>query len=384
MDNGSITFFDIKACGFYRLKKKADDLDYKCGSILEVMDDLETWLKGKSFKDTLPWDKKNQPLRTRVYSRGLARDPETKDAVIVLYREVGSGNGIHGINVNSKVDGDSKGTIRAGGEAGGDDIIWGEPCYYWIIPEINKVASIRFPHSHADNYLFCNYFVQHVNNNSRLGKRSKVTKRTLESRSNPGRTFDVYNTTFTQTVDGVDYNCVFKFITEETRLQAVQENLKNLRHRITHTLIKDVTFSRQDDPRQPLLILSSNILGSLLGSEKRDELIGAPPLLHQPKKIEVKIDGAPSDAELQELFSMRQEDSEWDVGFKLNDSDTPVWLSSYVARTRLPLIDSDGSEHYSANFLLAEIKKIRNDLIQEVKTAEVEKPQVRVNEGRNG
>ena len=67
---------------------------------------------------------------------------------------------------------------------------------------------------------------------------------------------------------------------------------------------------------------------------------------------------------------MRGEESEWDVGFLLADRANPVWLSSYVARTKLPLQDSDGFEHYSARFLLDEINKIRDDLISEVKYAE--------------
>ncbi|MFP1454807.1 hypothetical protein ACLB1O_14125 [Escherichia coli] len=51
-----------------------------------------------------------------------------------------------------------------------------------------------------------------------------------------------------------------------------------------------------------------------MGEEKRNKLIGAPPVLEQPRKIEVKIDGAPSSDELRNLFSMRGEESEWDVG----------------------------------------------------------------------
>ncbi|AEE55528.1 hypothetical protein [Escherichia coli] len=41
MDNGSITFFDITACGFYRLKNKPEELDYKFGDLMGVLDDLE-------------------------------------------------------------------------------------------------------------------------------------------------------------------------------------------------------------------------------------------------------------------------------------------------------------------------------------------------------
>lgn len=367
MDNGSITYFDITACGFYRLKHKSEELDYKFGDLMGVIDDLESWLHGKSFEQTLAWNKDEQPLRKRVYSRGLARDKDTKDVVIVLYREVGNGNGIHGIKVDSKVSGDSKGTVKAGREHGEDKIIWGEPCYYWIIPELNKIASIRFPHSFADTYLFGQYFIQHVNNNSKLGTRTK-SKRTYESV--PGRSVDVYNTRF-QYKDGKnEVNCVFKFILEETKLKAAEENFERLRHKITHTLIKDSTVVNQQDTRQPLLKLTSKALASLVGENKRDDLIGKPPILKQPRRIEVKIDGAPSSEELKNLFSMRGDESDWDVGFLMSDRANPVWLSSYVARTKLPLHDSDGSEHYSASFLLNEINKVRDDLISEVKFAE--------------
>lgn len=369
MDNGSITFFDITACGFYRLKKNPEELDYKFGGLTGVLDDLESWLKNKNFEQTLPWNKSEQPLRTRVYSRGLVRDNKTKDAVIVLYREVGNGNGIHGIKVGSKVSGDSKGTIRAGREHGEDKIIWGEPCYYWIIPELNKIASIRFPHSFADTYLFAQYFIQHVNNNSKLGTRKK-SKRTFESAKTPGRTVDVITTKFQHKDGDKEINCIFKFMLEETKLKAAKENFERLRSKITHTLIKDTTVVNEKDTRQPLLKLTSVALASLIGENNRNKLIGAPPVLEQPRRIEVKIDGAPSSDELKNLFDMRGDESEWDVGFLLADRANPVWLSSYVARTKLPIHDSDGFEHYSAKFLLDEINKIRDDLISEVKYAE--------------
>lgn len=369
MDNGSITFFDISACGFYRLKNKPEELDHKFGDLLGVLDDLENWLKDKNFEQTLPWNKLEQPLRTRVYSRGLVRDNNTKDAVIVLYREVGNGNGIHGIKVGSKVSADSKGTVKAGREHGEDQVIWGEPCYYWIIPELNKVASIRFPHSFADTYLFGQYFIQHINNNSNFGDRNK-TKRTVESVQNPGRCVDVYNTKFKYNDGKKEINCIFKFILEETKLKAAEENFERLRHKITHTLIKDSTVISQEDTRQPLLKLTSVALASLVGKDNRDKLIGSPPVLTQPRRIEVKIDGAPSSEELRNLFSMRAKEADWDVGFLLADRTNPLWLSSYVARTKLTLHDSDGFEHYSASFLLSEINKVREDLISEVRFAE--------------
>ena len=33
----------------------------------------------------------------------------------------------------------------------GQDVIYGQPMYYWYIPEHNLIASVKFPHSLADS-----------------------------------------------------------------------------------------------------------------------------------------------------------------------------------------------------------------------------------------
>ncbi|QZQ52003.1 hypothetical protein K6L24_09680 [Erwinia persicina] len=367
MDVGSVTFFDINAFGFYRLKRDSKNLDYKFGTLTEVIHDLTEWLKDKNFEDTLPWSADEQPLKQKVYCRGIVTDPETKDSIIVLYRGVGDGNGIHGIKVGSKIGSNVTGTVKAGSKVGKDEVIWGEALYYWIIPELNKIASIRFPHSFADTYLFCNYFSQHVNNNSRFGERKK-SKREVESKNNPGRVVPIYNVTFPFGNGKEKCNCVFKFTAEETKLKAAKENLAALRAKITQTIIRDTTATRLEDPREPILQLSSTALASLFGASVRNAVIGEPPQLVQPKKIQVTVDGAPSLEELNTLFKMREEDSDWvDVGFKLVNDDNPIWLTSYVARTKLPIDGSEGKEHYSPEFLLSNINLIRGDLLHQVK-----------------
>ncbi|EQA1074244.1 hypothetical protein AT515_004884, partial [Escherichia coli] len=104
MDNGSITFFDINAFGFYRLKRKAKDLDYKYGSLEGIFSEFDTWLNGKTIEETIPWDVNINPLRSKTYCRGMAIDPRTKDIVIVLLRAVGDGSGnLHGVKMGAAV-----------------------------------------------------------------------------------------------------------------------------------------------------------------------------------------------------------------------------------------------------------------------------------------
>lgn len=92
--------------------------------------------------------------------------------------------------------------------------------------------------------------------------------------------------------------------------------------------------------------------------------------MQAPKRIEVRIDGAPSAEEIARLFAQRAEETDWaDVGFKIKDSEIPIWLTKYVVKSTLP-IDSDGLSHYSPEKLLEEINKIRADILESVMAQE--------------
>ena len=78
-------------------------------------------------------------MRSKTYCRGVAIDPQTNDIVVVLLRAVGDGSGnLHGVKMGSAVGAGESETVKAGTDVKGDKIIWGEPCYYWIIPEHSR------------------------------------------------------------------------------------------------------------------------------------------------------------------------------------------------------------------------------------------------------
>ncbi|ELR4459454.1 hypothetical protein QR995_004409 [Salmonella enterica] len=362
MDNGSITFFDINAFGFYRLKHKAKDLDYKFGSLEEVFGEFETWLRGKAIEETIPWDVNTNPMRSKTYCRGVAIDPQTKDIVVVLLRAVGDGSGnLHGVRMGSAVGSEESDTVKAGTSVRGGRVIWGEPCYYWIIPEHKKIASIIFPHSGADTNRFCQYVTTFVNNHSNVdGSRKQSTTSHQHSRD-PNRIVNVVKTMFEHGEGKDKCNCLFKFDVEQTKIKTAVDNLENIIPNITQTIIRDIATSRVDDERSPFLQLASEFMPSLFGE--------APPL-QSPKRIEVRIDGAPTPEEIAQLFAQRAEDTDWaDVGFKVKDSEIPIWLTKYVVKSTLP-IDSDGLSHYSPGKLLEEINNIREDILESVMAQE--------------
>ncbi|MBJ8677825.1 hypothetical protein I5678_21060 [Citrobacter freundii] len=362
MDNGSITFFDINTFGFYRLKRKAKELDYKYGTLSEIFGEFDVWLNGKAIEETIPWDVNTNPMRSKTYCRGVAIDPQTNDIVVVLLRAVGDGSGnLHGVKMGSAVGAGESETVKAGTSVKGDKVIWGEPCYYWIIPEHNKIASIIFPHSGADTYRFCQYMTTFVNNHSNADGTRKQSTTSHQHNRDPARIINVVKTMFEYGEGKNKCNCIFKFDVEQTKMKTAVGNLENIIPNITQTIIRDVATSRVDDERSPILQLASEYLPSLFGE--------APPL-QAPKRIEVRIDGAPSAEEIARLFAQRAEETDWaDVGFKIKDSEIPIWLTKYVVKSTLP-IDSDGLSHYSPEKLLEEINKIRADILESVMAQE--------------
>jgi len=355
MDNGTITFFDIEACGFYRLKQNPNDLDHKFGSLSEVIMDLKRWLENKTFEQTLPWDADTHPSRSKTYCRGIDIDEQTGDAIIVVYREVGDGSGnIHGVKLGSDVGPDASGTVVAGSEHDGETIAWGQPCYYWFIPEYNKLASISFTHSNTDTDRLCSYIRHYVNNNSNFGAR-KVSKQERVDPKNPDRMINIFKTTFPFGEGKDQCNCIFKLNAKELKIDALRADLDVLLSKVTHTIIRDTTTARTPDERNSFLKLGSDILPSLFGESPKTE---------QAKKVEVIIDGAPSKDEMYKIFDDLNDDSDWsNVGFRTNEAGgSTVWLKQYVVRASL-LAEGNGKEHYSPGALIKEIKKCRSDLI---------------------
>lgn len=244
MDNGSITFFDINTFGFYRLKRKAKELDYKYGTLSEIFGEFDVWLNGKAIEETIPWDVNTNPMRSKTYCRGVAIDPQTNDIVVVLLRAVGDGSGnLHGVKMGSAVGAGESETVKAGTSVKGDKVIWGEPCYYWIIPEHNKIASIIFPHSGADTYRFCQYMTTFVNNHSNADGTRKQSTTSHQHNRDPARIINVVKTMFEYGEGKNKCNCIFKFDVEQTKMKTAVGNLENIIPNITQTIIRDVATS---------------------------------------------------------------------------------------------------------------------------------------------
>lgn len=157
---GRLTFFDVTKAGFYNLNDEVQ----KSADIVNILDSLTDWVCSLSFEETLPLVDDSR-LRKKVYCRGVHKDENTGDYFFVLWKSELDGNGnLQGVAPDSKVNSSSNDVMMLSDDmTDGVKYIWGKPCYYWYIPELNKFAAIRFPHSNSDTYLFGRYIRDYAN-----------------------------------------------------------------------------------------------------------------------------------------------------------------------------------------------------------------------------
>ncbi|CQJ66101.1 Uncharacterised protein [Yersinia intermedia] len=354
---GRIAFFDVKRAGFYSFNDNDEAID---GDMDVILSALGNWVSDRSFENTLPCEDDNR-LRKKVYCRGLYKCPRTGDYLIVLWKSESDGNGnILGVAANSSVKSASKAVITLPEEApDGVKHIWGKPCYYWYITSINKFASIRFPHSNADTYLFGRYLRDFAN--FRYVYPGRKCAEVIHP--NPGADKDrvYYKVTFAGE-DGLS-RALFRFDYELFMRRSGREFLKNARQNITHVVIRDTIGAVVADERAWWVQAFDKL------PFVRDER----PELKQEKQIELIVGGSPSVKEIDELFDFYEQGyaagSTWNnIGFKQEGkSGQTKWLNEYVLREEISIPYTIAkNEHFSAEELYEFIDIKRNEFISSI------------------
>jgi hypothetical protein len=146
---GHMNYFAVNECGLYRYQ---DSKPHGC-DLTETFALISQWGAGRTMADTLPWDPSSS--RTGVpkcYLHDVYHDEKTADFLLVLW----------------KSDTDNSGTLLGAQESGtvgdapvikytdsyrGKKVIWGRPCYYWVVPKLETIISIKFDHSVCDSQM---------------------------------------------------------------------------------------------------------------------------------------------------------------------------------------------------------------------------------------
>ncbi|WP_417534196.1 hypothetical protein [Marinobacterium stanieri] len=361
-DKGLVTFFDVKRCGLYRLKKGGSKgLPAEKGDLREVTEKIVEWVKGRDFEQTVPWDVKQSPHRQKYYCKSVALDDVTGDTVFVFWKQLSDeSGGLSGIVADSKCGSSSVDAVRVDANNGGQKLIIGQPLYYWFIPEYNALASIKFSHSLSDTISVCSLMKNYIDQRVKFG--NKVYSDHEHENTHTGKIVK-YTKVGYKSDDG-KYNLAFHFEASTQKITSDDIDVDALADKISHIVIRDTISSKVKDSRA-----SHFRIWDLVTRNK--------PKTFDQKHIEmvseVDLDG---DA-LRDIMDTHHKEyvsgAVWNnIGFKFDQFGSTKWFNEYIDRKYL-VINSESvnsNSYYTANFLLSKINNVRNELLSAVVESE--------------
>ncbi|HDL8290568.1 TPA: hypothetical protein PXR00_003260, partial [Yersinia enterocolitica] len=360
-EKGIVTFFDLEQFGFYRIRQQKDP-EFMNGNIGDILSKLKEWVETKTIEQTVPWGN-DVPRRSKAYCKNISYNAETGDYIFVVWKTVGDNSGnILGVLGDSNVDGVHNETISTENTHNGVNLIWGQPCYYWFMPEYNKLASIKFPSSFADTDLICQYIKAFVDYRLEHPNKNITTVVIPHHKTNK----DVTIKRVTYGVENENYKISFKMLAKQTKILTAGSNIDDLCKKITHIVYRDTIESNAQDTRE-----NWNKLWDVFGGV----FSRSAPATSNKHLVELVVDGQPTPEEFKTLIDLYldgqisdgsdESPNEWNnIGFKTQGRNgNTTWLDEYVYRHEIFVDPSRKDTHYSSSMLMSVIMAHRKDFV---------------------
>lgn len=333
VEKGHLNYFTVGECGFYKFNSERCE---GC-ALEETFDLISSWVKGRKLVETLPYSPtSNKP---KCYCKDIYKDAMTKDFVLVLWKSDTTKSGNILAVPEDQVSG-SGNVLTQSAKFKGKNVIWGRPCYYWIIPEHNAVVSIKFDHSLTDAELFEKYVKKCITNRVKLPNRKKES---LEGGA----------VKITHEKDGTRQ--YYKFGINMMSLSTSSAQLNLLASRVTHIVHREMIRVASNDEKATWL----RTLGKTI------PIVAAKPKAKM-RKIVVEVEAKPSATEIKKIIEdnmhLSQDKSDYDnVGFRTDRGVT--WVDSY--RLTDSLVFSGINDNYiNAQDVYEKIKSERSSLLR--------------------
>lgn len=336
-DSGLITFFDVKTCGFYRIKqvkKNKKKVAVKVnGSLSETINLIANWVKGRDFSQTVPWDTNSSNNKQKIYCKDVYEDENSGEMLFVFCKALNNDKGaLSGFIQDAKVGTSEKDVIKIQNKAEGKDLIYGEPMYYWFLPDLNLVVNINFPHSVALTSHISDYFKKCIDNHIKTPGRKATNRTYFNSLSH--REMDVKSVNYSS--DCGQFSMTYKFNVSLKTLSVHDVSLEVLAKKITHLVVRDTISHSQ--------IVEDNSLFALYNKVR-----GKQAKLSRTKQVEIISEVHINAEELAAIIEVYNEEQKavtnWnDVGFRINNEENTRWFDSYIDRKHIYMDDSEKKE----------------------------------------
>ena len=335
-DVGHMNFFNVDQCGLYKSglsKIHGCDLE-------ETFDLISSWVKDRPLASTIPWDpeeaKKN---KSKCYCKDIYKDKSTGDYFVVLWKsDTDSAGTLWGAREDNETG--TGNVVKYTNEYKGKKVIWGRPCYYWVIPKLKTIVSIKFDHSVCDAQLFEDYVISCINNRVQHKNRKKeYTKMGFVRISYEGENNNRFQYRFNISLKSLNTSSV---------------ELRNLASRVTHIVRRESILVDSKDERTEWVKKFTELVPFVAAKPKSKK-----------RKIEVKAEAKPKASELKEIIEKNAKEgrkpNDWDnVGFATETGIT--WVDKYRLRDSITISGSKDSL-FTAEELCNHINDQRNRYI---------------------
>lgn len=338
---GFMTYFDVEKCGLYGFKNGgAEGVDLE-----ETFDLIKDWVQGRPFLGTIPWDpKKSRDNKAKCYCRDIVKNHENGDFLVVLWKsDTDSAGTLWGVEEGGSVG--SGNVVKYTAKHKGANVVWGRPCYYWVIPRFNVVVSIKFDHSVCDAQLFEDYIVSCINNRVKHKDRKKEN-------TEKGYVRIIHEK------DG--RKLAYRFYMKLKSVNTSDESLSDLAKKVTHIVKRETVRVNTEDARADWVKKFDKL--PFVGVKDKGS----------KRRIEVKAEAKPTKEEIREIIEKNAREnrkaSEWDnVGF---DTDTGVkWVDRYRLKDYL-FMNYESEQIFSASQVYQRVQDSRMRLVAPLIRAE--------------
>lgn len=303
---GHFNFFKVTGCGFY---KHGDASPHSCG-IKETFRLISAWVQGRPLADTIPWDPKHTRTGApKCYCHDMYEDEETGDFLLVLWKsETDSVGTLWGAS-ETAATGKGK-VVEYTNKYRGEKVIWGRPCYYWIVPEHETVISIKFDHSVCDSQMLQDWVTRCINNR---------VKHEMKTRQTTEKGFVRYS--FGDGAEGGESRYAYRFDVKLRSMDTASAEMRELASRVTHIVRRETIQLAQGTDDRAAWIKAFDKIPYLNPKPKAKQ-----------RQIEVRAEAKPTPAEMEKIIEEfareNRKSSDWDnIGFD-TDKGT-VWVDKY-------------------------------------------------------
>ena len=218
------------------------------------------------------------------------------------------------------------------------NVIWGRPCYYWVIPALDTVISIKFDYSLCDAEMFENFVTKCITN--RIDHPKRVKRHTKNGYVR------------LSSEDNENSNLSYRFSTQLKSMNTSNAEMQKLAARVTHIINRETVLVSSKDDRKTWTKRFNKCVPFL-----------KPPLNHDKRKIEVRAEARPSAAEIKRIIEANAKEnrkpSDWEnVGFETEDGKT-TWADKYRLSDTIR-IDKTNGKLITAESLCKSLQSNRN------------------------